>query len=92
MKWVVNRNLPHMFWNFVGACGARRGVLWGISFWGLLRLLTVVPLSKSHEVNFPSGPRVRSESVSVQFHLPTVRIVPTSRLVFTYTLALSILD
>jgi hypothetical protein len=48
MKWVANRNLPYMFWNFVGACGARRGALWSISFWALLRLLTVVPYQKSH--------------------------------------------
>jgi hypothetical protein len=66
MKWVVNRNLPHTFWNFVGACGARRGALWSISFWALLRLLTVVPLSKSREVDFPSVPGLRRPRVTLK--------------------------
>ena len=80
MKWVANRNLPHMFWNSVGACGARRGALWSISFWASLRLLTVVPLSKSHEVNFPSGPRVRSRPrVRSQASIGDAKCVPQEK-------------
>jgi hypothetical protein len=44
------------------------------------------------EVPIRRGCVSHRESVSVQLHLPTGRIVPTSRLVFSYTLALSILD
>jgi hypothetical protein len=44
-------------------CGCMRSAARGVMehfLLGLLRLLPVVPLSKSHEVNFPSRPRVRS--------------------------------